>query len=207
VLCYRYAGLAGQAGLGPDHIRPALERAIQLEPQFDDARFQLALLEKNAGRYDAALRQFQAMRTVPDARAYAYWLALADSFNELGCREEAQSAARHAVEHAATAAERARAAQQSYIAQTDPGVQFARDLNGNSRLVITRIPHQTAGWNPFIEPGDDVHHLRGDLREIDCAGIVTTIRIEAAGTIVTLAIPDPQHVQMRYAPDEFVCGP
>jgi hypothetical protein len=205
-LCYHYAILADQAGLGAEEIRPALERAVALRPDFDDARYQLALLEKNAGHYQAAVEQFQATRMVPDTRAYAYWLALADTFNELGRRDEAQAAAQHASEHATTAAEGARAAQQAYIAQTDLGVQFARDPSGHLQLKTTRTPHQTADWNPFIEPGDDIGRLQGHLREIDC-GKTTTIRVEAAGKLVTLAIPDLQHVQMRHAPPEFTCGP
>jgi hypothetical protein len=204
-LCYRYAILADQAGLGADDIRPALERAVALQPDFDDARYQLALLEKNSGRYEAALHEFQAMRKVPEPRAFAYWLALADTFNELGRRGEAESAARHASQHAANSAQRARAAEETYIAQTDLGVQFARDASGHLQLVTTRTPHPTADWNPFIEPGDDIRKVDGTLREIDCGG-TTTIRVEASGHTITLAIPDLQHVQMRHAPAEFTCG-
>jgi Tfp pilus assembly protein PilF len=205
-LCYNYAILADQAGLPADDIRPALERAVQLQPDFDDAHYQLALLEKNAGHYDAALREFQAMRKVVDARAYAYWLALADTCNELGRRDEAEAAAQHAKERASTAAERARAAQQIYIAQTDPSVQFSRDASGQLQLVTTRVPRQQSDWNPFIEPGDDIQRVQGTLLEIEC-GTVTTIRVEAAGKLLTLAIPDLKHVEMRHAPPEFVCGP
>jgi tetratricopeptide (TPR) repeat protein len=205
-LCYRYAILADQAGLPAEDIRPALERAIALQPDFDDARYQLGLLEKNARHFDSALQQFQAMRIVAEARAYAYWFALADTFNELGRRDEAQSAAQHATEHASTAAERDHAAKEIYIAQTDPSVQFARDASGHLQLVTTRMPHQKSDWNPFIEPGDDVHRVEGTLVEVDCAN-VTTIRLEAAGKLFTLAIPDLQHVQMRHAPPEFTCGP
>ncbi|MGA2881002.1 MAG: tetratricopeptide repeat protein [Bryobacteraceae bacterium] len=205
-LCYNYAILADQAGLAAGDIRPALERAIALQPDFDDARYQLALLEKNSGHYETAVQQFHAMRVVPNSRAYAYWLALADTFNELGRRDEAQSAAGHASEHATTPAERARAAQETYIAQTDPSVQFARDASGHLQLVTTRMPHQQTDWNPFIEPGDEIRRVQGTLREIDC-GTLTTIRVEAAGKLVTLAIPDLQHVQMRHSPSEFVCGP
>ena len=50
-------------------------RASHCEPDFDDAHYQLALLEKNAGHYEAALREFHAMRIVAGTRAYAYWLA------------------------------------------------------------------------------------------------------------------------------------
>ncbi len=204
-LCYSYAILADQAGLPADDIRPALERAVGLQPEFDDAHYQLALLEKNARNYEAALEQFHAMRTVSKTRAYTYWLALADTFNELGRRDEAQSAARHAGELATTAAERAQAAEETYIAETDPGVQFAGDASGHLQLVTTRVPHQQSDWNPFIEPGDDIHRIQGKLREIDC-GQPTTIRVEAAGKLVTLAIPDLGHVQMRHAPSDFVCG-
>ncbi len=205
-LCYRYAILADEAGMSPDDIRPALERAIALRPDFDDARYQLALLYKNAGRYEPALQQFQAMRLVPDKRAYVYWLALADTFNDLGRRQEALVAAGHAAERATTATERGRAAQQTYLAETDLGVQFERDSSGQLQLATARVPHQTAEWNPFIEPGDDIQRLQGKLREIDC-GKTTIIRVEAAGKLVTLAIPDLQHVQMRHAPPEFTCGP
>lgn len=204
--CYQYAVLADEAGLAPEEIRAALERAVELQPDFDDAHYHLALLEKNARHYEAALREFHAMRRVPESRAYAYWLALADTFNELGLRDEAQSAARQASEHAATAAERALALEQIHIAQTDMAVRFSRDASGELQLVTTRVPHQQTDWNPFVEPGDDMRRIQGELREIDC-GDVTRIRVEEAGKLLTLAIPDLKHVQMRHAPAEFVCGP
>jgi Tetratricopeptide repeat len=171
----------------------------------DDAHYQLALLEKNAGRYEAALREFLAMGEVKDARAYPYWMALADTYNQLGRRDEAQSAAQRAAVHAITAAERERADEQTFIAQTDLGVRFSRDAAGRPIMVTARMPHQTADWNPFIEPGDDVRRVRGTLREINC-GATTAIRVEASGKLLWLTIPDLHHVQMRHAPDEFVCG-
>jgi len=205
-LCYHYAILADQAGLTREEIRPALERAIALQPAFDDARYQLALLEKNAGRYDAALQQFLAMRNVGDIRAYAYWMAIADSYNELGKREEAKAAARQAAAHAGTPEEKARAAQQAYIAETDTDVQFTRDANGRVQLATTRVPHQSKNWNPFVEAGDDLKRLEATLDEVDCSGAVMRIRVIAAGKPLMLAVPDPSRVQMRNAPPEFVCG-
>ncbi len=166
----------------------------------------MALLEKNGGHYEAALEQFHAMRTVTETRAYAYWLALADTFNELGRRDEAQSAAQQAREHATSRPSAPARPNKFYIAQTEFGVQFARDASGRAQLVTTRRPHQQSDWNPFVEPADDIRRVQGKLLDVDC-GNVTTIRVEAAGKLVTLAIPDLQHVQMRHAPPEFVCGP
>ena len=70
---YRFALLADQAQLPAVEIRSALERAVTLQPDFDDARYRLALLEKNTAHYDAALAQLRAMRTVAPARAFSYW--------------------------------------------------------------------------------------------------------------------------------------
>ena len=203
-LCYRYALLVDAAGLPVTEIRAALERAVALRPDFDDARYRLALLEKNAGHYEEAVAQLRAMRAVAPARAFDYWDALADALNELGRRDDAIAAARHAAEHATTARQRATAAQLIYFAQTDLAVQFARDSSGRAQIVTTRVPHQSADdWNPFIEAGDDLRTVRGELLEIDCTTATTRIRV---GQLL-LAIPDPSRVRMRNAPDEFVCGP
>ncbi|HMD47749.1 MAG TPA: hypothetical protein VKG79_01570, partial [Bryobacteraceae bacterium] len=156
-IAYRYALLADQAGSPRDEIRDALERAVALKPDFDDARYKLALLEKNAGNYDAAIAQLRAMHNVAPARAYAYWTVMADACNELGRRGEALDAARRAAQHAHTAGERALAENLAYVSQTDFAVQFARAADGRAEMITTRVPHQSAeDWNPFVEAGDDV---------------------------------------------------
>jgi tetratricopeptide (TPR) repeat protein len=206
MLCYNYAVLAEAAGLSADEVRPALQRALSLNAEFDDARYSLALLEKGAGHYEVALEQLRAMKIVSPARAYGYWTATADAFNELGRRIEATAAARKAAEHASTPAERARAAQLAYVAQTDVAVQFSRDADGRPNMVTTRIPHDATNWNPFIEPGDEIRSVQGTLREIECGEKGMRILVDTAGGPLKLAIPDPSHVQMRNAPAEFTCG-
>lgn len=206
-LYYRYALLAENAGSTADDIRCALERAVALKPDFDDARYKLALLESNAGHYEAAVSQLRAMRSVAAARTYGYWSALAYALGELGRRDEAKAAAERAREHATTAAERATAAQLAYVAQTDLTVQFTRDANGHPQLVTTRVAHGAAAWNPFIEPGDHILRAEGQLRSIECSGNkVTGVGLDTKEGALKLAIPDPLHVLMRNAPSEFVCG-
>jgi tetratricopeptide (TPR) repeat protein len=206
VLCYRYAVLAGMAGLTSEEVRPALERAVGLRPDFDDARYMLALLEKNASHYETAVTQLRAMRSVAQFRRYDYWLILADALNELEQRKEAVAAAGQAARYATNPSERARAAQLAYMAQTDLAVQFARDSSGRAQMVTTRVPHDS-DWNPFIEAGDDMRRVEGKVKEIDCRDQVTRFVVEAGGVRLRLEIEDPSRVRMRNAPAEFVCGP
>ena len=205
--CYRYAVLANAAGFSSDDIRPALARAVAARPSFDDALYMLAPLESNAGQYEAAIKHLRAMRQVTAARQYPYWILMAYAEIELGRRYQAEAAARLADEHATTPDERQHAAQLAEIAQTDVTVQFTRDANGNPRLVTRRVPHDTPDWNPFIEPGDFIRRVEGELAEIDCSGGVNRILVETSGGRLIIDIPDPKRVQMRNAPDEFTCGP
>jgi tetratricopeptide (TPR) repeat protein len=208
ILCYRYASLAQDAAVSADEVRPVLERAVAQKPDFDDARYSLALLESNTGRYETAVAQLRAMRSVAPARAYAYWSAMAYALNELGRRDESQAAAQQAMKYAANPAERSNASQLAYVAQTDLAVQFTRDPNGHTQVVTTRVPHNTADWNPFIEPGDRIRRVEATLRDLHCsAGRVTGVGIDTAQGPLTLTIQDPSHVLMRKAPSEFTCGP
>ncbi|HTA72497.1 MAG TPA: hypothetical protein VK776_29665 [Bryobacteraceae bacterium] len=205
-LCYRYSVLAGMAGLANDEIRPALERAVALRPDFDDARYMLALLEKNSSHYEAAVDQLHAMRRVAPARQYDYWIIMSDALNELERRNEAKEAADRAARYAANPSERALAAQLAYMAQTDLAVQLSHDSSGREQMVATRVPH-ASDWNPFIEAGDDIRRVQGTVKEIDCGDKVTRFVVDAGGARLRLAIEDPSRVRMRNAPAEFVCGP
>jgi tetratricopeptide (TPR) repeat protein len=206
-LCYRYAMLAQEAGLKTDEIRPALERAVALKPDFDDARYSLGLMESNAGEYEAALVQLRAMKTVTSGRAYGYWVAVAYALTQLDRRDEAKAATQEAMKHAASAAERKRASELAYMTETDVAVQFTRDANGQPQLVMTRIPHGSRNWNPFIEQRDDIRRVEGQLRTIECGNNkITAMGVDTAHGSLRLAVPDPSRVLMRNAPAEFLCG-
>ncbi len=205
-ICFRYAELLDAEPSRQDERRAALQRAIALRPEFDDARWVLALLEANAGRPESALSQLRGMREIPPARAYHYWCAVADALTSLGRSDEASDAAKRAFEKAATADERAHAHNLGYIAQTHLAVRLTRDAAGNPRMIATRVPNDTVNFNPFIEPADDLRRVRGALREVECGGAAIRILVETDGARLSLSIPDPSRVQMRNAPESFVCG-
>jgi tetratricopeptide (TPR) repeat protein len=201
-LCYRYAVLAGERGLP---TRTALERAIALRPDFDDARFTLALLEKNAGHAEAALAQLRAMRQIASARAFAWWTAMADALLDLDRRAEAKQAAAEAHAHAASDEERERAAELAWMADTELAVEIE-----GQKFHTVRVPVGTPPRNPFIEPGDRVQRTEATMRQVNCPDTGIQLVLDTAQGTLTLVIPDPSRVQIRNAGSvafEFVCGP
>jgi tetratricopeptide (TPR) repeat protein len=203
-LCFRYATLADERS---PSSRAALERAIALRPDFDDARFKLALMEKNAGHAEAAVAQLRAMREIAPLRAFAYWSALADALLDLGRRGEARQAAGEARAHAANGEEREHAATLEWMADTELAVEIE-----GQKFHTVRVPIGGAARNPFIEPGDHAKRVEATLRRVDCAedGGSTLLMVETAEGTLTLAIPDPSRVEIRNAGGaafEFTCGP
>ncbi len=207
-LCYRYAVLAEEMGLPSPEIERALEEAISTKPDFDDARYKLALLKSNAGEYDAAVKLLRAMQAPSKPRAYGYWIALANALSELDKRDEAEDAAKKAMRFASSSEERSQAAELAYVAKTDLTVQFARDGAGKLQLVTTRVPHGTTDFNPFVEAGDQIRTAAAKLQEVQCnGGKLSGFLVESEGGPLTLLVPDPTHVLMRNGPAEFYCGP
>ena len=202
-LCFRYAALADDRGLP---VREALERTLALRPDFDDARFKLALLEKNAGHAEAAVGQLRAMRQIAAKRAFDYWSALADALIDLDRRSEAKQAAAEAYAHAGSDAEREHATQLSWIADTELAVEIEGE-----KFHTVRVPVGGAERNPFIEAGDRAQRIEATLRQVECAESGIQLVVDSAQGTLTLAIPDPSRVQVpRNAGSvafEFVCGP
>jgi tetratricopeptide (TPR) repeat protein len=207
-LCYRYALLAEDAGRDAQDVRAALERAVALAPDFDDARYKLALVESQAGEYSRAVEQLQAMRVPVETRRFAYWIAPASALNELDKRNEAQEAAKEAEKVAQSEAERWQARQLAYVAATDLRVQFVTDSEGHARMQTTRVEHGATDFNPFIEPTDHIQRAQGKLGEVLCkAGKLSGFLVRTADGAVTVEVSDPLHVLIRNGPGEFYCGP
>jgi hypothetical protein len=210
-ICYRFAKRGEDTGLSPPEVRSALERAVALQPDFDDALFSLALADSQAGDPQATLNHLRAMRIIAPARRFAYWTAFSDAANLLGLRAESKAAADSALSAAASPEQRAQAERLALMAETDLAVRFSRDATGHPHLETVLAPHaaspDASTWNPFIEPGDHIHRAAGRLRAVECGQGGTAFVLETPSGVVQLAVPDLTHVQMRNGPPEFTCGP
>ena len=209
-LCYEYAMLAQDDGVPEAEVVAALERSVTLDPNLDDARFALVLAHMNAGRYAAALDQLQALHQVPERRAFAYYYALANAQFELGLRDDAVRSAAEAHHRARTGEEVAKAANQTWMAQSEIVAQLSRDGPGHLVRVPLDNAGSTAGWNPFIAPGDRIERQEGALREVDCSVQEIRLSVIVNDRRMLLSIPDLGRVQVRKAGSgvfDLTCGP
>jgi tetratricopeptide (TPR) repeat protein len=205
-LCYRYARMAEDAGLPQDDVAAALQRAIEVQPHFDEARFELGLLEGNRGNYRAALEQFLAMDSVPAKKEYGYWMAVATAYTETDQREQAKQAAAKAAVYAQTDEQKESAFRIRYFAATDLTVQLSHDANGELQVVTARKRHGSSDWNPFVEPNDDIRMVTGKIRRVECKGKqVSGFQIETSSSTIAIALTDPTRVLMSGGVAEFVC--
>jgi tetratricopeptide (TPR) repeat protein len=207
-ICYEFAVRGQNAGLPEADIMAALERAVALDPGMDDARYLLALAYMNAGRYRSALQHLQALRFVPQRRAYAYFTALAHVQTELGMRDEANKTAAEARKRAHTEEEAERASELAWMASSEIVVQMTADRFGQLRRVASKS-ETLENWNPFIEPGDRIQRAEGKLSEADCSGSVLRLTVTALDHPIVIDVPHPERVQLRPAgagPLEFTCG-
>jgi tetratricopeptide (TPR) repeat protein len=195
-LCYRYAVLADD--------RAALERTLVLDPAFDDARYKLALLEKNSGHAEQAVAHLRAMHHIASERVFDYWTVMADALLDLGRRAEAKQAAATAEAVASNDDEKKRAAQLAWLADTELAVEF----DGSVARAV-RVPVEGPARNPFIEPGDHARSTEATLEEVECDTGVK-VRLRAQKLPLELSVPDLTRVQIRNAGGsafELTCGP
>jgi tetratricopeptide (TPR) repeat protein len=196
-LCFRYAALSDD--------RAALQRALALDPGFDDARYKLALMEKADGRLESAVAHLRKMRRPEGDRAFGYWIAVGDALLDLGRRTEAKQAFAQAAAAARTDVERKRAAELDWMASTELAVEF----DGKQAHTI-RVPVDAPPRNPFIESGDRAKSVEGTLEHVECGDDGIKVKLMSAGAPLVLTVPDPSRVQIRHAGGvefEFTCGP
>jgi tetratricopeptide (TPR) repeat protein len=93
LMCVQLAALDRDAGVSYSDVAAAYRRALELDPNYYDARYQFAWASMNVNEYEPALDALEGVRDVPAERADLYYNALAYAYLELGRRSEAHAAA------------------------------------------------------------------------------------------------------------------
>ena len=108
-MIYRYAVMQKQAGAPEEEVISLFERVLELSPDFDDARFQLALLQFNRQKFSTAAQLLSKLKIIKVEWTCTYYSIMAYCSLESGDMEEAKAFSEKARLSAQTASEQLQA--------------------------------------------------------------------------------------------------
>ena len=109
VMMLQYADLLRASGAPAAQIVPVLEHAIELRPNFSEARFKLGIEAASEGECPLALSALSAIKTISSDRAYPLYSVLAYCTFQQGKRADARHWAELARQYAGTTEQSANA--------------------------------------------------------------------------------------------------
>jgi tetratricopeptide (TPR) repeat protein len=232
-MCFDYAALESQAASAGKDVVPILRRAVDLKPDYVEARLSLGLTLASQGSYSDALDQLHKIPKINPDQAPAYFLAMAYSDFRTGHLDDARKNAESAKKWAKTPAEseqvdsllRSLDAPQAAAVQraakqpepsAKPGIPFSDDSTDPGRPTLRRSPapaseaHEAAPpKNPFVKHDDQMSHVEGVAERLDCDGNSARFHVLVGQTKMVFEIPDPSNVLIQHSGEahhDFTCG-
>jgi tetratricopeptide (TPR) repeat protein len=203
---------------GPDAAQkaaPAFQKALELKPDYVEARLEYGMMLVNMRKYGDALAQLRQIKAVDANQAQWYYPALATAYLNTGDTAKARECADAAKKWAKTPQQMERA--ESLLRALETRRTAARAAQGSDQApVIQRrereafqVIEQTPGNNPFVAKDDQISHVEGVAQRLDCLGRSARFHVLVGKTAMVFEIPDPERVQIKHTGEEkhdFVCG-
>ena len=230
LMCYHYAMLEREKGKEGRAVVPILERALQLKPDYLEARIELGNAKMTSGDYPGAIADLSKITKIDPEKAPRLFSSLAYAYARGGNTEAARQNAELAQKWAKSPEDKNRAAEMlRYLdsrkkADTEAAAmpRLARpaersvDAEGRPRIARREAPAATwtvrdpkADRNPFVALGEDVARLEGVAKMLECKGESARFHMTAGGKTLVFSIPDPGRVLIKHlgaATFDFSCG-
>ena len=206
---YEYAAMAGQAGDSGKLQITLLRKAVELDPEYYEARLHLAFQLMSASDYAGALAAFARLKRVEPEHAFAFFQAMAYAAYRTGDKEGARASAKRAAEFAPGPAEKAQVEQLIEALEQHPGERMRATAEAPEPQPEPE-PEQRSPARKALQQRDDtgvpqlpkripLSAVEGTLDQIDCLGTTARLRITAAGRPVRLLIDKPNAIEVRGA--------
>jgi tetratricopeptide (TPR) repeat protein len=211
---FEYAAMAGQAGDSGKLQIKLLRKAVELDPDYYEARLHLGFQLTSESDYAGALAEFAHLKKVEPEHAFAFFQAVAYAAYRTGDKEGARANAKRAAEVAPGPAEKAQVEQLIEALDQHPGERMRtmaepepepepekpeKALHQHETVVVPQLPKRIP-----------LSAVEGTLDQIDCLGTTARLRITAAGRPVRLLIDKPSAIEVRGAKAgsfTMTCGP
>ena len=221
-MCFQYAMLASQAG-EQDQAIAALNRAVELKPDYAEAQLQLGSRLLAKPDYAGAIQAFRGVKSVDAQQAEWYFGALAYAYLKTGDRGQAQHNAEFAKKWAKTPAQVQQADQMlSYLNSeekpgraaklSEPGLATAPaeagSLDSDERPPrLVRKPGSERTITEYVP--EPLSQAEGKAQRLDCSGKAARFTILTPSGPMSFDIPDPAQVTIKNSAEltrDFTCG-
>lgn len=233
-MCFDYAILTLQADSNAKDAVPALRHALELQPDYLDARLQLGLLLASRRNFSEAIDELRQIKKVNPDQAPSYFLALGYSYLGTSHFDDARKNAESAKKWAKSAADTeqtvtllrvldevqsARNAPPVPVAavppvQSAPPPVTARPDDSPPTLQRRPAPvmtvRESAPRNPFIQKDDQINRVEATAQRLDCEGDSLELHVLVGKASMVFEIPDPKRVLIKHGDEkdhDFSCGP
>jgi tetratricopeptide (TPR) repeat protein len=203
-MCYHYAALEHEAG-SSERAMKALRRALEIKPDYREARLQLGLTLLGAQRYAEALSELVQVKSVSSEEAAYYFCALAFTDLKAGSVLEARKNADFARKWAKTPEQTEQAT--SLLRYLDVLNEPQKPAMATSGLAVPAAPAEQT------EPPSLVHRpisrIEGKAKKLICAGKSAWFVVQTDAGEMTFQIADPTLVTIKHSGEvthEFNCG-
>jgi len=223
-MCYHYAVLRRGSGAPAEEVIPALRRAVELKPDYVDARVQLGINLLDHKDYQQALDQLNMIKSVNEDQAQWYFSTIAYAYLQTGHSDDARKNAEAAKKWAKTPEQSEQA--NSILRYLDE--QEAARRAPVPVPVVKAAPRATLDAAPAsdplptlrrqsVPPADrpppkevGLNRVEGTAKRLDCAGNSARFSVLVGNATMVFLIADPNKVQLKHSGEvthDFTCGP
>jgi len=197
-LYFRYAMLIWNRSGGHDEaILRALRKAVELRPDYAEARLRFGFALMDHSNYKEALLQFGQIRNLQPEDAFSLFRSIAYAEYRLGEKDAARLALEKAKQWAKSPTDRMDVEQLSEALDPSKVATAPAPAVAQSETVET------------VAPPSHLPKMAGTLDELECSGTHARLAILAGGHQVWFLIQDPGSVRMTNAGAgsmDFTCG-
>jgi len=214
-MCYDYAMLSRSGNDAVKNAIPAFRKALDLKPDYAEARLQLGLMLVNTRDYPEAIVQLRQVKKVDPDQAQWFFPALAYAYLQTGDKEKARENAELAkkwaknpqqIDHA-DALLQSLESKKTVARTAPPGEQVPR-LKHVERSEF-QVAEERPPANPFVAKDDQMSHVEGVAQKLDCSGKTARFHVLVGKTAMIFDIPDPDRVLIKHSDEmkhDFACG-
>jgi len=226
---YDYANVLQRDGEKDEALVRVLSKAVELDPDYQEAHRYLAFCLLQTGNYEEAVNHFSKVNTMKREEAFSYYHGLAYANYRLEKRDAAKKAAEAARKFARRPGEIAQAEELLRVIEERGNAQvIQRTIEAEPRAQVASAPgaarQEPSEAKPrLVRRPDDQERahpaaaaqaawltVQGKLRQVDCLGKIVRLRVLSDQKEVALAIDDPQTVAVKGSAKgtlDLICGP